>query len=302
MAGGSTKVVLAALGANLGIAIAKFAGAFFTGSAAMLSEGVHSLVDTGNQALLLLGMKRSQKPADARHPFGYSREIYFWSFVVAVLLFTAGGVVAIYEGVQKLSEPHPVANPMVNYIILGAAILLEGGSFAVALKEFRTVAVGASWWRAITDAKDPVLFTVLFEDTAALLGLVVALIGLLAADLLEMPILDGVASIVIGGILVIAAVLLAKETKGLLIGEGALPETVAGIETILRAGAGVEGVRDIKSIHLGPHDVVVTAAVDFVDSGSAGDVEQSIAAMGEAVRAALPDVTQIFIAPTSFGK
>lgn len=300
MAGGSKKVVYAALFANFGIAIAKFGGALYTGSSAMLSEGVHSLVDTSNQALLLLGMKRSQKPADARHPFGYSREIYFWSFVVAVLLFGAGGAVAIYEGIHKLSDPHAVDNPAVNYVILSVAILLELGSFAVALKEFRTVAAGRHWWTAVTEAKDPVLYTVLFEDTAALLGLVVALVGLVLAELLGIPELDGIASILIGIILVIASAILAKETMGLIIGEAALPGVVGDIEGLLRSDDGVEDVRDIASVHLGPHDIVVTAAVDFRDSLNAADVERIIAGLTAKVQAAQPDVKRLFIAPTSF--
>jgi len=300
MAGGSKKVVFAALIANFGIAVAKFGGAFFTGSSAMLSEGVHSLVDTSNQGLLLLGMKRSQKPADARHPFGYSREIYFWSFVVAVLLFAAGGAVAIYEGIHKLSDPHPVDNPEVNYIILSVAILLELGSFAVALKEFRSVAAGRHWWTAVTEAKDPVLYTVLFEDTAALLGLIVALVGLALAELLAMPELDGIASIVIGIILVVASAILAKETMGLIIGEAAMPEVLEEVERLLGSAEGVEEVRDIYSVHLGPHDIVVTAAVDFDDRLTAADVERIIAGLVESVRAAQPDVRRLFIAPTSF--
>lgn len=301
MAGGSKKVVFAALFANLGIAVAKFGGAAYTGSSAMLSEGVHSLVDTSNQALLLLGMHRSQRPADARHPFGYSREIYFWSFVVAVMLFGAGGAVAIYEGISKLSEPHPVENPVVNYIILGVAIAMEAGSFWVALKEFRTVAGGRNWWTAITEAKDPVLYTVLFEDMAALLGLVVALVGLVLAETLHMPILDGIASIVIGVILVIASSLLARETMGLIIGEAAAPAAVGEIERLILAGDGVQGVREINSVHLGPHDIVVTAAVDFDDAWSAGDVERSIAAIVANVQMSQSDVKRLYLAPTAFG-
>jgi cation diffusion facilitator family transporter len=300
MAGGSKKVVFAALIANFGIAVAKFGGALYTGSSAMLSEGVHSLVDTSNQGLLLLGMKRSQKPADARHPFGYSREIYFWSFVVAVLLFGAGGAVAIYEGVHKLADPHPVASPVVNYVILGIAIMLELGSFTVALKEFRTVAAGKHWWTAVTEAKDPVLFTVLFEDTAALLGLAVALTGLVLAEVLRLPQLDGIASIVIGIILIIASVLLARETMGLIIGETALPGVLQDVERLIRAGEGVGDVREITSVHLGPHDIVVTAAVDFDDDLSAGEVERSVAAIVSQVQAAQPDVKRLYLAPTSF--
>lgn len=299
MAGGSTKAVYAALGANLGIAIAKFGGAAVTGSSAMLAEGVHSLVDTGNQGLLLLGMKRSERPASPRHPFGYSSEIYFWCFVVAVLLFTAGGTVAIYEGIQKIGHPHPIEKPIVNYVILILAILLEAGSFYVALKEFRKIATGRHWWSAVTEAKDPVLFTVLFEDVAAMVGLVVALIGLAAAHLLDMPVLDGVASIIIGLVLITASVLLARETMSLLVGEAAAPEVVADVERLILAEPSIEGVRDIISIHLGPRDIVMTAAVDFNDEVPAGEVERVVARITAAVRAAQPDVRRLFLAPAS---
>lgn len=300
MAGGSTKAVVAALTANLGIAVAKFGGAFYTGSTAMLAEGVHSLVDTGNQLLLLLGMRRSKRPADTRHPFGYSREIYFWSFVVAVLLFTAGGTVAIYEGVRKLSHPHPVTNPIVNYVILGLAILLEAGSFTVALREFRKVANAQHWWSAVREAKDPVLFTVLFEDSAAMIGLAVALVGLVGAHLLGAPALDAVASIVIGGILIVASLLLARETMSLIVGEAASPALIDAVEWRIRAEPSVADVRDINSVHLGPHDVIVTAAVDFEDSVPAGEVERIVARIIAEVRSAQPDVRQLFLAPTSF--
>ena len=301
MADGSRKAVFAAMGANLGIAVAKFGGALYTGSSAMLAEGVHSLVDTGNQLLLLLGMKRAQRPADAMHPFGYSREIYFWSFVVAVLLFTAGGVVAIYEGVQKISAPHPVTNPAVNYVILGFSILLEASSFRVALKEFSRVCGSGHWWSAVREAKDPVLFTVLFEDTAAICGLVAALAGLVGAEVLDMPVLDGVASIVIGLILIAASILLARETKSLIIGESASPRKMQRIEALIRGHDGVDGVRHLTSIHLGPHHIVVTALVDFRDEISAGEVEALNASIVAEVRAEVPEVQEIFLAPVSFG-
>lgn len=300
MAGGSKKAVFAALAANFGIAVAKFGGAFYTGSTAMVAEGVHSLVDTGNQLLLLVGMKRASRPADARHPFGYSREIYFWSFVVAVLLFTAGGTFAVYEGILKIRSPHPVEDPFVNYVILSLAIVMEAGSFTIALKEFRRVAGGTSWWNAIRDAKDPVLFTVLFEDTAAVIGLVVALAGLIGAEVLGLPILDGVASIIIGIILIVASVLLARETMSLIVGEAAAPAVINDIERRICAHPAVVGVREISSVHLGPHDIVVTAAVDFLDDVPAGEVEQIVARLSEEVRSAQTDVTRIFLAPTSF--
>lgn len=294
--------MLAAMFANLGIAVAKFGGAFYTGSSAMLSEGVHSVVDTGNQALLLFGMKRSQRPADAKHPFGYSREIYFWAFVVAVLLFTAGGVVAIYEGIQKLFHPHPVESPVVNYVILAVAILLEIGSFRVAYQEFRKVSGDTHWWTAVREAKDPVLYTVLFEDTAALAGLVVALVGLMAAHLLHLPVLDAVASIAIGVILIFASMILARETMGLIIGEAAAPEILGRIEERIRSEEAVADVRDITSVHFGPNDIIVAAAVDFHDDVRAGEIERIVASILADLRAAEPDVKQLFLAPTSFAR
>ncbi|WP_106639592.1 cation diffusion facilitator family transporter [Allosphingosinicella vermicomposti] len=300
MATGSKKAVLAAMGANLGIAIAKFGGAAYTGSSAMLAEGVHSLVDTGNQLLLLFGMKRSARPADRKHPFGYSREIYFWSFVVAVLLFTAGGVVAIYEGVQKLNAPHPVESPVVNYVILCLAMVMEGGSFRVALGEFRKVTGNTSWWRAVREAKDPVLFTVLFEDTAALIGLAVALAGLVAAHLFNLPALDGVASLLIGLILIAASLLLARETMSLIIGESASPALLARLEHHLLREPVIVEVRDMSSVHLGPHDIVVTALVDFRDTVPAGEIERIVGRLIAEIRAVEPDVKRLFLAPTSF--
>ena len=299
MAGGSKKAVYAALFANLGIAIAKFGGAFYTGSSAMVAEGVHSVVDTSNQALLLLGMKRAARPATPRHPFGYSREIYFWCFVVAVVLFTAGGTFAIWEGIEKLRHPHPVQDPIVNYVILAVAIVLEAGSFAVAIKEFRKVAGDRHWWSAITEAKDPVLFTVLFEDSAAMVGLVVALVGLIAAETLGIPALDGAASIVIGLVLIGASILLARETMSLIVGEAAATEVLDDVERLICAEPGVNGVRDITSVHLGPHDIFVTAAVDFDDEVPAGEVERIVARILEAVQAAQPDVKRLFLAPTA---
>jgi cation diffusion facilitator family transporter len=299
LAGGSTKAVYAALIANFGIAVAKFGGAMYTGSSAMVAEGVHSVVDTSNQVLLLLGMKRAERPPSARHPFGYSREIYFWCFVVAVVLFTAGGTFAIWEGIEKLRHPHPVDNPVVNYVILGVAIVLEAGSFAVAIKEFRKVAGDRHWWSAVTEAKDPVLFTVLFEDSAAMVGLVVALVGLIAAETLGIPALDGAASIVIGIVLIGASILLARETMSLIVGEAAATEVLDDIERLICAEPSVNGVRDITSVHLGPHDIFVTAAVDFNDEVPAGEVERVIARIGEQVRAAQPDVRRLFLAPTA---
>ncbi len=298
-ASGSKTVVYAALAANLGIAVAKFVGAAITGSAAMLAEGVHSVVDTGNQALLLFGMKRSQRPADEDYPFGYAREIYFWSFVVAVLLFAVGGTVAIYEGVEKLRAPHAIENPLINFAILGFAILIESGSFLVALCEFRAVSGNGNWWRTIVDAKDPVLFTVLFEDSAAIAGLFIALFGLIGATVLGEPRLDGAASIVIGCVLIAASWFLARETKGLIIGEAAKPEIVEFVQSVILSDPRTTGIRTVRTLHLGPHDILVTARVDFDDTMTAAEVEAKTSELSNAICGKYPDVKRVYLAATS---
>ena len=220
MAAHASKIVIyAALAGNLLIAVTKFVASLYTGSSAMLSEAIHSLVDSGNQGLLLYGIKKSQRPADDRHPFGYGMELYFWAFVVAILIFAVGAGVSIYEGVLKILEPHPIQNPMINYIVLGAAMVFEGAAWTLALKEFRATKGSKGWIATVRDSKDPTLFTVLFEDSAAMAGLIVALIGIWLSQALEMPWLDGAASVLIGCILAGTAALLAYECKGLLIGE-----------------------------------------------------------------------------------
>src|SRR5690606_11917775 len=217
-AASSRKVIYAALLGNSLIAATKFAASFYTGSSAMLSEAIHSVVDTGNQGLLLHGLRRSSRPADEAHPFGYGRELYFWAFVVAIIIFGVGAGVSIYEGVEKLRHPHPITSPAVNFVVLGIAMVFEAGALYVAITEFSRVRGDVPFWRAVRTSKDPALFTVLFEDTAAMLGLVIAMIGLALAEYLEMPWLDGAASVGIGLILAATAALLAYETKGLLIG------------------------------------------------------------------------------------
>jgi cation diffusion facilitator family transporter len=294
-AGGSKIVVYAAAAANFGIAMAKFIGAYITGSSAMLSEAIHSLVDTSNQALLLYGLKRGEKPADAKHPFGYGFEIYFWSFIVAIVLFSIGAGVAIYEGIEKIRHPHPIEHPNVIYIILIAAIFMEGGSFWMAIREFKKQTKGRNWWRTIKESKDPVVFTVLLEDTAAMIGLVVALVGVFLAVQLNMPTLDGWASIIIGCVLALVAVILAKETKGLLIGEAASGELTDNVRNILAQTPGVTSVSEVLTLHMGPADVLVTAHVDFVDDLTAADVERTIANMRMRVQAAHIEIKRLFI-------
>ena len=240
-ASGSTTVVIAALGANALIAAAKFAAAAWTGSAAMLSEAIHSLADTANQGLLLHGTRQSRRPADARHPFGYAKELYFWAFVVAVLLFSLGAGVAIYEGIHKLRNPVPITDPWVNYAVLGLALVCEAGSTFLAVREFNRQRGTADAVGALRGSKDPALYTVLLEDTAAIAGLLVAMAGLFAAHIFGWPLGDAVASIVIGIILGLVAAFMAIETKALLIGEAAAPEVVATIDAMIRAEMGEEG-------------------------------------------------------------
>jgi cation diffusion facilitator family transporter len=296
----SRKVIFAALAGNSLIAVTKFGAAAFTGSSAMFSEAIHSAVDTGNQTLLLLGLKRAARPADERYPFGYGREIYFWAFVVAILIFALGSGISIYEGLRKIAAPHPVTDAYVNYIVLGLAILFESGSWWVAVREFDRTRGRRGYLEAVHISKDPSIFTVLLEDTAALLGLVVALAGIGLADLLDLPVLDGVASLVIGGILALAAVVLAYETKGLLIGEAAEPELVAGVRRAVDADGKIVRVNEILTTHLGPADVLVNVSIDFRDDLSAREVEAAVSGMELAIKTDFPSVTRVFIEAQSW--
>ena len=298
---GSTKVVIAALAGNVAIAAVKFGAAFFTGSSAMLSEAVHSLVDTGNQGLLLYGMKRAAKPADARHPYGYGMEIYFWSFLVAILLFSMGAGVSIYEGIDKVWHPHVIERAYINYLVLGASIIFEAGSFYVAFKEFNAQRGDMGIFETVRKSKDPVVFIVLFEDTAAMIGLVIAFFGVLAADLGGMPEADGMASILIGLVLASVAAILARETKGLLIGEAAAPELAASIEQLIRNDArtkeagSISQINEITTLHFGPKDVLVTVSIDFNDTTSAAEIENAVARIETSVKSAHPEVSRFFI-------
>ena len=291
----SKTVIYAALGGNLLIAATKFAASVYTGSSAMLSEAIHSLVDSGNQGLLLHGLSRAKKPADDMHPFGYGMELYFWTFVVAILVFAVGSGVALYEGIDRIRYPHAAENVSVNYLVLGGAIVIEAVPFTIALKAFLLQKGSRGVFATIRRSKDPTVFTVLFEDSAAMLGLVVAMIGIALADYLQMPILDGVASIVIALILAGTAILLAFESKGLLIGEGVHPETRAAIRTILRTDERIAVTNEILTMHLGPRDVLVNLSVDFRDELSSADVEAAISELEEKIKADFPEVRRVFI-------
>jgi len=295
MAAGSNKVIYAALVGNTLIAVTKFVAAAYTGSSAMLSEGIHSLVDTGNQGLLLYGQRRAKRPADRAHPFGYGSEIYFWAFVVAILIFAVGAGVSMYEGIHKMLDPHAIESPVVNYVVLVLAMIFEGVAWTIAYKEFQKSRNGRSFFTAIRQSKDPTLFTVLFEDTAAMLGLVVALVGVVLAEYLQMPWLDGAASIGIGIILAATAILLAIETKGLLIGESAAPEVVDEICAILAANPTVNAVNEVRTLHRGPSDILLAVSIDFENNLTAGKVEEAIHNLEIAIKGRFPAIKRLFI-------
>ncbi len=301
-AASSRKVIIAAFIGNFAIAVTKFAAAAYTGSSAMLSEGIHSLVDTGNQGLLLYGLKRSSRPADEKHPFGYGRELYFWAFVVAILIFSIGAGVSLYEGYHRVLHPQPVRNPFVNFAVLGLAMVFEGSACYVAFKEFNAQRGNEGMLTAVRISKDPSIFTVLLEDAAAMTGLVIAMIGLLLAEILDMPVLDGLTSMAIGCILAGTAIFLAYETKELLIGEGASPEIVEGVRRTLAGQANVERVNEVLTLHQGPHDVLVTISVDFKDSVAADRVEDAVSEIEGQIRADFPIVRRVFVEVQSWSR
>ena len=295
----SRKVVYAALLANLLIAATKFVAAAVTGSSAMTSEAIHSVVDSGNEILLLYGLRRAARPADERHPLGHGRELYFWSFVVTIVIFALGAGVSLYEGVRHVMAPAPIQNPLVNYVVLGLALVFEGASWAVAITAFRATKGTRGYFEAVRRSKDPTTFMVLFEDTAALIGVVIALAGIAASEALRRPVLDGGASIGIGILLAVVASFLARESKDLLIGEPAESEVVASICAIARAHRGVERSNGLFTVHLGPEQVVAAISVDFVDTLSAGDVETIVAAIEDRVRSVHPEIVLLLIKPQS---
>ncbi|TPM29226.1 cation diffusion facilitator family transporter [Mesorhizobium sp. B2-3-5] len=299
--GGSKTVIYAALAGNLAIALTKFGAAFFTGSSAMLSEGVHSLVDTGNGGLLLYGMHRAARPADRTHPLGHGRELYFWSFIVALLVFALGAGVSLYEGIIHIMAPEPAANVKVNYIVLGLSFLFEGSSWLVALREFRRHKGGEGWLEAAQSSKDPSVYTVLFEDSAALLGLTVAFAGILAAELLEMPELDGVASIGIALILGATAIFLARESKGLLIGEPASPEVQRRVLEIVQQDQAVQRANGVLTVHMGPEEIVAGLSIEFEDHLTAPEIEACVERIEARLKKEMPEITRLFVKPQTTG-
>lgn len=292
----SSRVLIVALAANLGIAVAKFVAAAFTGSSAMLTEGVHSLVDSANQLLLMYGQKRAAKPADAIHPGGYGRELYFWSFVVALLVFALGAGVSLYEGVVHVLEPEPAVAPLIGYIVLLVAFALEGGSTLAAFREFNAARRGKSWWQALAASKDAATVIVLLENGAAMAGIVIAAIGLSISQWTGDPRYDGIASIMIGLLLGVVAIFLAREAKGLLIGEAADPEMIAGIRRAISRD-GIMGIGEIMTVHTAPEQVVVAANVDFDNLLTARDVENIVSEIENVLQIRYPSIHRVYIRP-----
>ena len=288
-----------AFGANLGIAVAKFVAAAITGSSAMLTEGVHSVVDSSNQLLLLWGRRAAKRPADEYHPFGYGREIYFWSFVVAVLVFALGAGVSIYEGIIHIAEPEPAVSPLIAYGVLAIAFLLEGGSTWEAFREFKQSKGNLGWIAAVRQSKDPPGFIVLLENGGAMVGIIAAAVGLAISQYTGDPRFDGAASIIIGLILALIAFFLAYESKALLIGEAADPEVINALRQLVEVRRGVTAVGEILTVHSAPDQITAMLSVDFDDGISARDVEQLVCEIEQDAADRLPIVHRLYIRPRS---
>lgn len=293
----STRTLVVALLANLGIAASKFVAAAVTGSSAMLTEGVHSVVDSTNQLLLMWGRRAAKRPPDRIHPFGYGRELYFWSFVVAVLVFSLGAGVSVYEGIIHIVHPEPAVSPIVAYAVLLIAFLLEGWSTLEAYRDFKRAKGTLGWLQAVRQSKDPPAFIVLLENGAAMAGIIAAAAGLMLSQLTGNPFFDGAASVLIGIILGFTAALLAYESKGLLIGEAADPDLVRSLHELALGMPGVVGVGDVLTSHSSPDQITVMMNVDFDDEIRAREVERVVCRVEEEARERWPQVRRLFVRP-----
>jgi cation diffusion facilitator family transporter len=297
----SKKVVYVALAGNVLVTVTKVAAAALTGSSAMLSEAVHSLVDTGNEILLLHGLRRASAPADSTHPFGHGRELYFWSFMVALFVFALGAGVTFYEGVDHVLHPHPFTSPSAAYTVLALSFVFEGTSWWTALKAFRAAKGSLGYFRAMHLSKDPSTFTVLLEDSAALLGLVIAFVGMASSQAFHKPELDGVASIGIALVLVFTAALLARETKGLLIGEPAHPHVRESILRIAGEDPAIANANGVLTVQMGPSQVVAALSAEFEDHLTTPEIEACIGRVETRIRSAHPEVVALFVKPQTAG-
>jgi cation diffusion facilitator family transporter len=299
---GPKLVVLAALSGNLAIAVSKFVAYLFTGSSAILTEAIHSVVDTGNQGLLLLGMRRAAKPPDDSHPFGYGMEAYFWGFIVALAVFLLGGAVSIWQGLLKVQQPHPIERPWVSLLVIGVAMVFEGVSFAIGLREFRVFWRDTPLFQSIRRSKDPNLFAVLLEDSAALAGLVIALVGVSASALLGWVWADGVASILIGVLLVLVAAFLANETRSLLAGEAATPRIVEAVRRVLDEDPRVAAAPEVLSLHLGPREILFALTLHLSDDLSRAELETALQELTAKIKVVDPRITRVFLRPAPPGE
>ncbi|HEY5275193.1 MAG TPA: cation diffusion facilitator family transporter [Coriobacteriia bacterium] len=300
---GESKVaIVAAIVGNLLVAISKFVAAAFTGSSAMISEGIHSLVDTGNGTLVLFGLKRADRPADAGHPFGHGKELYFWTLIVAISIFGIGGGMSIYEGVMSLIEHTHIENPWLNYLVLAIAMVIEGSSFFIAMRQFNAARGDRPAFESIRASKDPSLFTIVFEDSAAMLGLTVAFLGVLLGHLTGIPYFDGAASVIIGLILAGVAWLLARETKGLLVGEGVEPQVLVAMRELVASDDAIEGVGDIRTMYVGPKELLVNLDVAFRTGVDASGMQASIGRVEAALKAGYPEVGNVYIETASLAR
>ncbi len=302
MSTGSSKTsIYAAMAANIAIGIAKFAGASISGSSAMLSEGIHSVVDSVNEVLLLYGLKQSETVADEQFPLGRSQELYFWSLMVAVLIFSLGGGVSVLQGVRSLQGEAVSSDPLVSYCVLAAAAVFEGAALTVSIRAFKKDQADPDLglWRAIAQSKDPGAFIVIVEDSAALVGLAIAFTGVWLSEVTGEPMYDAIASISIGVLLTVVATALVAKTKGLLIGESASPETRESIKTIVRSDEAVSALEAPITLHLGPRDVLVALNIEFKDNLSADEIEAAVRRIEQTIRAAHSEVKRIFIEAAS---
>ncbi len=295
--GGSRTAVWVALVGNLLVATTKAGAAAFTGSSAMLSEAVHSFVDTGNEVLLLYGMRVAKKKADRDHPAGYGRELYFWSFIVALLVFAFGAGVSIYEGVHHVLEPQPIEHAMLSELVLAASFLFEGWSWVVSWRQFRKVKGDLGWYEAFRKSKDPPLFMVLFEDSAALIGIVIAAVGIALAANFDLPLADGISSILIGLVLACTSTLLARESKSLLIGEKADSALIKSMLDIANGACGTSRANGVLTIQMAPDEIMAAMSFEFDDALTAPQIEEMIADIERRIHAAHPEVKSLFIKP-----
>jgi cation diffusion facilitator family transporter len=295
--GGSKTAVWAALIGNVLVAVTKAGAAAVTGSSAMLSEAVHSFVDTGNEMLLLYGMRVAKKKADRDHPAGYGRELYFWSFIVALLVFALGAGVSIFQGVHRVMNPQPIANAIVSEVVLAASFVFEGWSWGVSLRQFNKAKGALGYYEAFVKSKDPPLFMVLFEDSAALIGILIAAVGTVLAAHFDMPLADGISSILIGAVLACTSTLLARESKSLLIGEKADTQLIKSILDIANAACGSSHANGVLTIQMAPDQIMAAMSFEFDDTLTAPQIEEMIADIERRIHAAHPEVTSLFIKP-----